>query len=364
MSDGIEKIESLIQSGDSDTVNQGLALLDSLKWSPEQRRKVLIFSEREVTFDIEDANLSASDFRNSVVRGTVARCDLSNCDFRGAWIDVAGFSTCRLDEIDCTGAILTDETGFSRMQDIPSHIQTALAAFYPIRQLQGAVEALEDAVEQMGGSYYAPEYEEEFLSTPTKIQAYAEALSIASDVSSLGKRYKAMRFDKHLSRLPALLRNAEPILQGCFDDEGGYLFDGIGMGPSWEGGSQYHRVQTSLLVQGYESFRANVVWTQLNGESTEDVDEFIQWLIENAENGEYYSTELSYPSDENGLVKSITAWTEEEKQHFSKQTEENYELGYSDDCYALYEITSSAFTGYIGGETMWSSWDNIRNSVQ
>ena len=364
MSESVEKLAGLIQSRDAETLNQGLVLLDSLKWSPEQRRKVLTFSDREVNLEVQNINLSASDFRNSVVRGTIERCDLSNCDFRGAWIDVAGFSTCRLDEIDCTGAILTDETGFSSAQDIPSHIQTVMAAFFPIRQLKKAVDVIEDAVEQMGGSYWPPEYEEEFLSTPFKIQAYVKALSIASDVSSLGKRYKAMRLDKHLSCLPALLRNADPILQGCFDDEGGYLFDGIGMGPSWEGGSQYHRVQTSLLVQGCESFRANVVWMQLNGESTEDVDEFIRWLIENAENGEYYSTELSYPSDENGIVKSIADWTEAEKQHFSKQVEDTYELGYNDDCYAVYEITSSAFPGYIGGETVWSSWNNIRNSVQ
>ena len=140
----VQKLQKLLYSADNDTVLQGLSLLNALEEDSESRRKILDFEGKKVEHQLVAENLSYGNFMHAVVQGTWEKCDLTGACFQSAWIAVKGFSECQLKDVDCTGAVITDETGFLKKEDLPKHIQSVIADFYPIVQLRTQIKQLEE----------------------------------------------------------------------------------------------------------------------------------------------------------------------------------------------------------------------------
>ncbi len=263
-----------------------------------------------------------------------------------------------LDGINCSKAILTDATGWQNQNQLPTNIQSQIIAFYPVQQLSHAVQTLEQAIDQMGGQW-EPSYTDDFLSNPHKIKAYSAALEKGSNLPSLSRRYKQRQLDLLQCLLPTILRVADVHISGSFDDEGGYYFDNLCLGPTWtKQHSTGYSQELSLFVISYEYFYVHFEWEKLKDEAEQDVEEFVNWLWK-------ISDDLPVPfvNEDQTAIKPLTNWTEEEKSNFAAFFVDNWEVGYSEELCDLRELVSSAYPISIGGEFIWTTWSNIKSSV-
>ena len=357
MSKQKQHLIELIHSKDQSLIKQGFALLDSLSFSPDERAEVLDFSGKDIVFELESVDLSYANFSNAVIRGYFRSCNLTNCNFTNSWIAVELDSTCTFDAVDCTGAIVTDQTSFADEKSLPTNIQSQIVAFYPVNQLSSAVKSLQDAIGKMGGDW-EPKYVEGFLTTPHKIRYYVESLEIASDVSSLSKRHKSRQLDYAVSRLPTFLRTNDVYMSGSFDDEGGYYFDNLCLGSQWtKKHNDYHSEEVCFVIITFEYFYVHFDWEFINNLESVEADEFLLWLYNNSE-----GFVLPWLDEPDEWIK-VAEWTESQRTEFAAFFADNFEVGYCENLSGLREIVSSAYPNSIGGEFEWTSWDTIKSNL-
>ena len=156
-------------------------------------------------------------FSNAVLYGEWSSCDLSRANFTGAWIAVKNLSSCNLKDINCEGAIITDETCFEEKQT-SSACSITNPCFYPVLKLNRGVAMVEEAIDEMGGSW-EPSYIEEFLQIPTgihyqKLTAYMNSMKNATTISNLQKRHSSRLLDQIVGQLPSILRDNDVYLSG------------------------------------------------------------------------------------------------------------------------------------------------------
>lgn len=360
MSEHKEKLMKMLRSFNQEDIQQGLSLLDALNLPSEDRTQILDFSNRKLAIDISNANLCDANFSNAVLYGEWSSCDVSRCNFTGAWIAIKNLSSCNLQNINCEGAIITDETCFEEKDKLPVHVQSQIHAFYPVLKLNRGVAMVEEAIDAMGGTW-EPSYIDTFLQTPTglhyqKLTAYMDSMKNATSVSNLQKRHSSRLLDQIVGQLPVILRENDLYLSGQFDDEGGYYFGNLHLGPSWANKNSYSSTDTTLLVITYEYFYVNFEWKRLENESEEDLWEFIMWLYERDE----FGLPFVYTDEWEDEIKKISEWSADEKQKFEAAFVENWEVGLVDE---LHELVSSAYPNYIGGEWIWTSWERIKNNM-